>query len=56
MVSQQITDNKDYDRFICVVVLALSFAIYFYVLLLLSLSIVKLHLSTPDKVYDVDDQ
>jgi len=28
---------------------------YFYVLLLLSLSIVKLRLTTPNKVYDDDD-
>jgi len=41
----------------CVAVVALIYKslFYFYVLLLLSLSIVQLRLSTPNKVYDDDD-
>ena len=42
------------DRLMCIAVVALSYFTFMF-LLLLSLFIVKLRLSTPNKVYDDDD-
>jgi len=39
----------------CIAVVALSLAIFFYVLLFLTLFIVQLRSSTPNKVYDDDE-